>query len=113
MIQAATLQRIMHFARAIGGDDDDRRLLRLDRAEFRDGNLEIGKDLEKEGLESLIGAVDLVDEEDRCSSGFGASSACSSGRFTRNRSEKTSLPNRSRSSWPEASATRISIIWAE
>jgi len=30
----------------------------------RDGHLELGEDLEEEGLEFLVGPVDLVDEED-------------------------------------------------
>src|SRR4029079_11740904 len=48
MIKAAALQRVVDLARAVRGDDDDRRLLGLDRAELRDGDLEIGQHLEQE-----------------------------------------------------------------
>ncbi len=36
-----------------------------DRADLRDGDLEVGQDLEEIRLEFLVGAVDLVDEQDR------------------------------------------------
>ena len=41
------------------------RLLGADGADLRDGDLEVGEHLEQERLELLVGAVDLVDEQDR------------------------------------------------
>ena len=40
-------------------------LLGLDRADLGDRDLEVGQDLEQVRLELLVGAVDLVDEQDR------------------------------------------------
>ena len=71
MIEAAALQRVVDLARAVRGDDDDRRLLGLDRAELRDRDLEIGQHLEQERLEGLVGAVELVDEQHRRAGGVG------------------------------------------
>ena len=64
MVEAAALQSVVDLARAVGGDDDDRRLLGLDGTEFGHGDLEIGEDFEKKGLECLVGAVEFVDQED-------------------------------------------------
>ena len=65
VIKAAPLQRVVDFARAVRGDDDDRRRGRADRADLGDRHLEIGKQLQKIGLERLVGAVELVDQQDR------------------------------------------------
>src|SRR5260221_12822365 len=65
VVETAPFQRVMDLARAVRGDHDDRRLLRLDRSDPRDGDLEMGEDLEQIGLERLVGAVELVDEEPR------------------------------------------------
>ena len=54
----------MDLAGPVGGQDDPRRLLGLDRADLGDGHLEVGQDLEQVRLELLVGAVDLVDEQD-------------------------------------------------
>ena len=51
----------MDFPGAVRGDDHRRRLLRFDGADLGDGDLEIGKQLEQEGFEFVIGAVDFVD----------------------------------------------------
>ena len=64
VIEAAALQRVVDLARAVRGDDDDRRLRRLDRAELRDRHLEVGQHLQQIGLERLVGAVELVDQQD-------------------------------------------------
>jgi hypothetical protein len=40
-------------------------VLGADGAELGDGDLEVGEHLEEEGLEALVGAVDLVDEQHR------------------------------------------------
>ena len=37
----------------------------LDRAELGDGDLEVGQHLEQIGLERLVGAVELVDQQHR------------------------------------------------
>ena len=65
MVEAASLQRVVNFARPVGGDDDDRQLLGLDRAEFRNGDLKIGQDFEKKSLKRFVGPVQFVDQEDR------------------------------------------------
>jgi hypothetical protein len=41
------------------------RMGRLDGAEFRNGDLEIGQHLQKKRLESLVGAVEFVDQQHR------------------------------------------------
>ena len=71
MIEAAALERVVNLAGAVRRDDDDRRMLRLDRAELRDGDLEVGQHLQKKGLEGLVRAVELVDQENRRSGGVG------------------------------------------
>jgi enoyl-CoA hydratase/carnithine racemase len=63
MIEAAPLERIMHLAGAVRGDDDNGRRWRLDGAQFRDRGLKIGQDFEQEGLEGLVGAVQFVDQQ--------------------------------------------------
>ena len=42
----------------------DRPLTRADRAEFRNRDREVRQELEQERLELIVGAVDLVDQED-------------------------------------------------
>jgi hypothetical protein len=53
------------LAGAVGGDDHQRRRGGRHRADLGDGELVVGEDLEQEGLERLVGPVDLVDEQDR------------------------------------------------
>ena len=65
VIEAASLDRVVDLARAIGGDDDDRRLGALDRAEFRNRDLILGQHFEQICLEGLVGAVEFVDQEHR------------------------------------------------
>ena len=65
MIEAAALQRVMHLARAVRGDDDDRRFFGLDRTEFRYRDLKIRQDFEQKRFEGLVGAVDFIDEQNR------------------------------------------------
>ena len=55
----------MDVARAVGRDDDDRRLRRAERAELGHRDRVVGEDLEQERLELVVGPVDLVDEEHR------------------------------------------------
>ena len=72
VIEAAALQRVVDLARAVGGDDDDRRLRRLDRAELGNRHLEVGQHFQQVGLERLVGAVELVDQQDRRAFGMRA-----------------------------------------
>ena len=65
MIEAPALERVVHLAGAVGGDQNDRRLRRLDGAELGHGDLEIGQHFQQERLEGLVGAVDLVDQQHR------------------------------------------------
>ena len=65
MVQAAALDRVVQVARAVRGEDDDRRVRRADRAELGDRHARLGEQLEEEGLEVVVGAVDLVDQEHR------------------------------------------------
>ena len=53
----------MDLAGPIRGDDDGRRLVGLDGADLGNGDLEIRKQLEQEGLEFVVGAIDLVDQQ--------------------------------------------------
>ena len=65
VVQAAALEGVVDLTRAVGGEDHARRMLGPDGADLRDGHREVGEDLQEEGLELLVGAVDLVDEQDR------------------------------------------------
>ncbi len=65
VVEAAALERVVDLARAVRGDDHDRRRGGADGAELRDRDLEVREQLEQERLELLVGAVELVDEEDR------------------------------------------------
>ncbi len=61
--EAAALERVVQLARPVRGEDHVGTLLRLDRAELGDRDLEVRQHLEQERLELLVGAVDLVDQE--------------------------------------------------
>ena len=104
MIEAAPLERVVDLARAVGGTGH-RDVLGADGADLGDGHLEVGEELEEERFQLLIGAVDLVDEEDG-SAFVMASIACSSGRLRRNSSEKRSWRTAWRLSPPVASTVR-------
>ena len=71
VIETAPLERVMHFAGAVRGDDHDGRMCGLHRAHFRDGDLKIAQHFEQERLECLVGAVDLVDQQHRRAGGVG------------------------------------------
>jgi hypothetical protein len=72
VIEAAALQRVVHLARAVRGEDDDGRFGALDGAKFGDGDLEVRQGFQQEGLERLVGAVDLVDQKDGRAAGLRA-----------------------------------------
>ena len=61
--ERAALQRVVQLARAVRGEDDRRPPACADRPELGNRDLEVREHLEQEGLELLVGAVDLVDEE--------------------------------------------------
>jgi hypothetical protein len=63
VVQAAALERVVQVAGPVGGEHDDRRVRRPDRAKLRNGHRCVGQQLEQEGFELLVGAVDLVDEQ--------------------------------------------------
>ena len=65
VVEAAALQRVVHLAGAVGGQDHDRRGLGVDGAELGDRHLEVAEGFEQEGFEGLVGAVELVDQEHR------------------------------------------------
>ncbi len=64
-VQTAALERLGELARAVAGEDDERRAFGAQGADLRDRNLEVAQELEQEGLELLVGAVDLVEQQDR------------------------------------------------
>ena len=45
------------------GEHDDRRLPGAERARLRDGDLEVGQELQKKRLELVVRAIDLIDEQ--------------------------------------------------
>ncbi len=62
-VQAAPLQRRGQVAGVVGGEDDVGQVLRRDRADLGDGDLELREQLEQDRLQRLVGAVDLVDQQ--------------------------------------------------
>ena len=64
LIEAPALQRVVHLTRAIGREDDQRRLRCPQRAELGNRDLKFREQLEKESFELLVGTIDLVDQED-------------------------------------------------
>ena len=65
VVEAAAFDRVVDLARAVRGDDDDRRLGRLQRADFRHRDLPVGEHFQQVGFEGLVGAVQLVDQQHR------------------------------------------------
>ena len=65
VVQAATLQGVVDFPGAVGGDDYHRRVGGPVGAQFGNGYLEVGQQLQQEPLKLLIGPVQLVDEQNR------------------------------------------------
>ncbi len=52
-VKAPPAEGLRHLAGAVGGEKDERRVLRIgaDRPDLGDGDLELGEDLEQERLE--------------------------------------------------------------
>ena len=65
VVEAAALERVVQLARAVRGQHHDRPPLGADRADLGDRDLEVGEELEQEGLELVVGPVDLVDQQHR------------------------------------------------
>src|SRR6267154_1007603 len=64
-IQAAPPQRVADLARAVRSEHDPGHVLGAYRPELRNRDLEIREHFEEKGLEALVGAIDLVDQQDR------------------------------------------------
>ena len=111
VVEAAPLQRVVDLAGAVRGDDDDRRLRRLDRADLRDGDLEIREQLQQDRPRTARRCGRARRSAAPARRAGSASSACSSGRLIRKRSEKMSAVILSLFASCAASARRISIIW--
>ena len=62
--ERAPLQRVVQLPGSVRGKDHRRLASRADGPELGDRDLEVREDLQQERLELLVGAVDLVDEED-------------------------------------------------
>src|SRR4029079_5943322 len=56
-VEAAALEGVVGFAGWVAGEYHERRPRGTDRAELRDGDLEVAEDFEEEGFELLVGAV--------------------------------------------------------
>jgi hypothetical protein len=80
VVEAAPLEGVVDLAGAVGGEHHHRRRRRADGADLGDGDLEVGQHLEQEGLELLVGAVQLVDQQHRRPRSGVGSIAWSSGR---------------------------------
>ena len=65
VVEAAALERVMKLARAVGRQDDDRRRLGGHGADLGDRDGAVGEHLQQEGLELLVGPVELVHEQHR------------------------------------------------
>ena len=65
MIEAAPAQRVGEFAGAVRGQHHARDRDGLDGAELGDADLKVREQFQKERLEFLVGAVDLVDQQHR------------------------------------------------
>ena len=64
LVEAPALQRVVHLARPVGGEDDERRFGRAHGAELGNGDLELREQFEQVAFELLVGAIDLVDQQD-------------------------------------------------
>src|SRR5580704_4989476 len=65
VVQAPALERVVQVPGPVRGQHGDRGQLGLLGAEFGDRDRRLGQQLEQEGLELVVGPVNLVDEQDR------------------------------------------------
>ena len=67
MVQTAPAQCVVQIAAAVGGQYRHRWALGDERAEFGDRDRRLAEELQQQRFEFVIGAVDLVDQQDRLS----------------------------------------------
>ena len=65
VVQASPSQGVVQIAAAVGGEHGDRWRLGDERAEFGHSDRRLAQEFEQQRLEFVIGAVDLVDQQDR------------------------------------------------
>jgi hypothetical protein len=65
VIERAPLQRVVDVTRPVRGQDDDRPGRRADRSELGNRHRVLRQKLQQEGLELIVGSIDLVDQEHR------------------------------------------------
>ena len=65
VVEAAALESVVQLAGAVRGEDHQRPPLGPDRPDLGDRDLEVREQLQQEGLELVVGAVDLVDQQHR------------------------------------------------
>ncbi len=87
----------------------NRRMLGLYRADLRDRDLEIGQHFQQEGLERLVGTVELVDQQDR-RTGDVRLEGLQQGTLDQEALGKDVVPSAITIASPMASASRIAII---
>ena len=63
VVEAPALEGVVQVAGAVRREDDDGRHLRAQGADLRHGDRRLREHLEEEGLELLVGAVHLVDQQ--------------------------------------------------
>jgi hypothetical protein len=64
VVEAAALERVVHLTGAVAGDHHDRGHLGVHGAELGHGHRVVREHLQQEGLELVVRAVDLVDQQD-------------------------------------------------
>ena len=69
MIQTPPLQRVMNFARPVGGENNNRRLRCANGADLGHTDLEVREDFQQKGFKGIIGAIKLVDQQHRRTGG--------------------------------------------
>ena len=63
VVQAAPLERVVDVAGAVRSEDHDWWLFGREHPHLRDRDLEVGQHFEEVGLELVVGAIDLVDQQ--------------------------------------------------
>src|SRR5512133_167674 len=65
MEKASALERVMQFTRPVRRQHYDRSVRGTHSTELRNGHRALAEQLQQEGLEVVVGAIDFVDKEDR------------------------------------------------
>src|SRR5215467_2763529 len=63
VVKASSFECVAQLASAVGSEDHVWNIPGLDCAHLRNANLKVGEQLQQEGLEGFVGAVDLIDEQ--------------------------------------------------